>query len=62
VWKKSLAPGAMFQTLAQFGNMTVANIPVNLCLMQGQVSTRWVAALGLAGDMSAYAILLKAPG
>ena len=62
MWQKALAPRAMFQTLAQFGNMTVANIPVNLCLMQGQVTTPWVVALGLAGDMSAYAVLLRSPG
>ena len=27
-WKANLNPGAMFQTLAQYGNMTVANIPL----------------------------------
>ena len=35
IWQATLKPGAMFQTLAQFGNMTVANIPVNICAMQG---------------------------
>jgi hypothetical protein len=41
--------------------MTVANIPVNLSLMQGKVSTPWVVALSLAGDMHAHAMLLRTP-
>jgi 3-oxoacyl-[acyl-carrier-protein] synthase-3 len=61
VWQKSLNPGAMFHTIAEFANMTVANIPVNLCLMQDSVRTPWVVALGLAGDMHAHAMLLRAP-
>jgi 3-oxoacyl-[acyl-carrier-protein] synthase III len=58
-WKTALKPGAMFQTLAQFGNMTVANIPVNLCAMQGTSGLPWVVTLGLAGDMHAHAMLLR---
>jgi 3-oxoacyl-[acyl-carrier-protein] synthase III len=61
IWQKSLMPGAMFHTIAEFGNMTVANIPVNLCLMQDTVRTPWVVALGLAGDMHAHAMLLRTP-
>jgi 3-oxoacyl-[acyl-carrier-protein] synthase-3 len=59
IWEKSLTPIVMFHTLAKFGNMTVANIPVNLCLMQDTVRTPWVVALGLAGDMHAHAMLLR---
>jgi len=58
-WRQTLAPGAMFFTLPEFANMTVANIPVNLCLMRDKVRTPWVVALGLAGDMHAHAILLR---
>ncbi|MGX9428816.1 MULTISPECIES: hypothetical protein [Bradyrhizobium] len=61
VWQKTLEPGATFFTLAENANMTVANIPVNLCLMRGKVSTPWVVALSLAGDMHAHAMLLRAP-
>jgi 3-oxoacyl-[acyl-carrier-protein] synthase-3 len=59
IWQATLKPGAMFQTLAQYGNMTVANIPVNICAMQGTVNLPWVVALGLAGDMHAHALLLR---
>ncbi len=58
-WEAILKPGAMFQTLKQFGNMTVANIPVNLCAMQGTAGLPWVVTLGLAGDMHAHALLLR---
>ncbi len=61
IWQQTLKPGATFFTLAELANMTVANIPVNLSLMRGKVSTPWVVALGLAGDMHAHAMLLRAP-
>jgi 3-oxoacyl-[acyl-carrier-protein] synthase III len=61
-WKQTLNPGAMFFTLPDYANMTVANIPVNLCLMQGEVTTPWVVALSLAGDMHAHAMLLRTEG
>lgn len=60
-WEKTLNPGAVFFTLKEYANMTVANIPVNLCLMQGKVETPWVVALSLAGDMHAHAMLLRSP-
>jgi 3-oxoacyl-[acyl-carrier-protein] synthase-3 len=59
IWQQTLKPRATFFTLAEFGNMTVANIPVNLCLLQDTVRTPWVVALGLAGDMHAHAMLLR---
>jgi 3-oxoacyl-[acyl-carrier-protein] synthase III len=59
IWQQTLKPGATFFTLAEFANMTVANIPVNLSLMQDKVKTPWVVALGLAGDMHAHAMLLR---
>jgi 3-oxoacyl-[acyl-carrier-protein] synthase III len=59
VWEEKLKPGATFYTLEKYANMTVANIPVNLCLMQSTVSTPWVVALSLAGDMHAHAMLLR---
>jgi len=62
IWEQTLKPGAMFFTLPDYANMTVANIPVNLCLMQGKVSTPWVVALSLAGDMHAHAMLLRTEG
>lgn len=62
IWEQTLKPGATFFTLAENANMTVANIPVNLCLMQGKVSTPWVVALSLAGDMHAHAMLLRVEG
>jgi 3-oxoacyl-[acyl-carrier-protein] synthase III len=61
VWKKSLIPGDMFDTIAEYGNMTVANIPVNLHMMRDKVRTPWVVALSLAGDMHAHAMLLRTP-
>jgi len=61
LWRKALAPGAMFQTIAELANMTVANIPVNLCRLQNAVTTPWVVALGLAPDMHAHALLLRPP-
>lgn len=61
IWGEKLKPGANFFTLEENANMTVANIPVNLSMMQGKVSTPWVVALSLAGDMHAHAMLLRAP-
>jgi 3-oxoacyl-[acyl-carrier-protein] synthase III len=61
-WKKTLDPGDMSFSLPKYANMTVANIPVNLCLMQGKVKTPWVVALSLAGDMHAHAMLLQTEG
>lgn len=61
IWQQTLKPGATFFTLPELANMTVANIPVNLSLMRGKVSTPWVVALGLAGDMHAHAMLLRVP-
>jgi 3-oxoacyl-[acyl-carrier-protein] synthase III len=59
MWAETLKPKAMFFTLEKYANMTVANIPVNLGLMQGKVETPWVVALSLAGDMHAHAMLLR---
>jgi 3-oxoacyl-[acyl-carrier-protein] synthase III len=58
-WKAALKPGQMIDTLAQYGNMTVANIPVNLWTMQSKAQKPYVVALGLAGDMHAHALLLR---
>jgi 3-oxoacyl-[acyl-carrier-protein] synthase-3 len=60
-WEKALAPATLFQTLKSFGNMTVANIAVNLCLIDATqtVTTPYVLALALAPDMHAHALLLR---
>ena len=63
LWRDVLQvrPEQLFHTLPRFGNMTVANIPVNLCLMQEQQEARtsYIIALSLAPDMHAHALLLR---
>ena len=59
VWEQIIKPASVFQTVAMLANMTSASIPVNLALMEGQVSTPYLAALTLAPDMHAHALLLR---
>ncbi|WP_207538719.1 3-oxoacyl-ACP synthase III family protein [Sabulicella rubraurantiaca] len=59
MWRQAVAPALLFDTLLRYGNMTVANIPVNLSLLDAVSSTPWTVALSLAPDMHAHALLLR---
>lgn len=59
MWRETFAPSPVFETLSEYGNMTVASIPVNLCLIDKAPPTRHLIALSLAPDMHAHAILLR---
>lgn len=58
-WETAIKPAAVFQTVEMLANMTAASIAVNLALMDGQVTTPYLATLTLAPDMHAHALLLK---
>jgi 3-oxoacyl-[acyl-carrier-protein] synthase-3 len=59
-WKAAIKPAQYLETLAQFANMTAANIPVNLAwaeLNEGVQKDRLVL-FALGPDMHAHALLL----
>lgn len=70
-WKERIKPANFFETLKYYGNMTVANIPVNLTLALlpeksderrrmnlKDVVTPYIVLLALGPDMHAHALLL----
>jgi 3-oxoacyl-[acyl-carrier-protein] synthase-3 len=70
-WKERIKPGDFFETLKHYGNMTVANIPVNLALALlpeksderkkmnlKELVTPYIVLLALGPDMHAHALLL----
>jgi 3-oxoacyl-[acyl-carrier-protein] synthase III len=59
LWRQKFAPTKFFDTLRSCGNMTVANIPVNLCMIDRAAATPFVLALSLAEDMHAHTLLLR---
>jgi len=73
-WNDRIKPAHFFETLKHYGNMTVANIPVNLALALlpekrnerrrmklKDVSTPYIVLLALGPDMHAHALLLGRP-
>lgn len=58
-WERIITPAGVFETIKMYANMTSASIAVNLAVMEGQVSKPYLAALTLAPDMHAHALLLR---
>jgi 3-oxoacyl-[acyl-carrier-protein] synthase III len=61
MWQSQLQPAQMIQTIADFANMTVANIPVNLAwsVDHDPITQNNLLLLALAPDMHANALLLQ---
>jgi 3-oxoacyl-[acyl-carrier-protein] synthase-3 len=61
MWQQVLQPAQMIETIAQFANMTVANIPVNLAWSAANhpITQDNLVLLALSPDMHANALLLK---
>ena len=61
MWRSQLQPAQMIETIAQFANMTVANIPVNLAwsVDNDPITQNNLVLFALAPDMHANALLLQ---
>lgn len=61
LWQSVLQPAQMIETIEDFANMTVANIPVNLAwsVANDPVSQDHLILFALAPDMHANAVLLR---
>lgn len=60
-WQQAIRPGQYVQTIAQFGNMTLANIPVNLgwSVEHDPIRKDSLVLLGIGCDQHANAVLLQ---
>ena len=60
-WRSHIQPAQLIETIADFGNMTVANIPVNLAwsVEHDPIRQDNLVLLALAPDMHANALLLQ---
>jgi 3-oxoacyl-[acyl-carrier-protein] synthase III len=61
LWQSQLQPAQLISTIAEFGNMTVANIPVNLAwsVEHDPITQDNLVLFALAPDMHANAVLLR---
>jgi 3-oxoacyl-[acyl-carrier-protein] synthase-3 len=61
LWQSQLQPAQLISTIAEFGNMTVANIPVNLAwsVDHDPITQDNLVLFALAPDMHANAVLLQ---
>jgi 3-oxoacyl-[acyl-carrier-protein] synthase III len=58
-WRSALAPIQFEDTLQSLGNMTLASLPVTLCLKAPTIRTRFVLLLGLGLGIHTSACLLE---
>jgi 3-oxoacyl-[acyl-carrier-protein] synthase-3 len=58
-WQRALEPVRIEHTISTLGNMTLASIPVTLCLCAPTLRTRYVLLLGLGLGIHASALLLE---
>jgi 3-oxoacyl-[acyl-carrier-protein] synthase-3 len=61
MWQAVLQPAQMIETIANFANMTVANIPVNLAwsVANDPITQNNLVLFALSPDMHAHALLLQ---
>ena len=61
MWQSQLQPAQMIETISNFANMTVANIPVNLAwsVANNPITQNHLVLFALAPDMHANALLLQ---
>jgi 3-oxoacyl-[acyl-carrier-protein] synthase III len=57
-WAEVIGPKELLHTLAEYGNMTSATLPVNLDVFAGRVTTEFVVLLGIGVQWQADAVLL----
>jgi 3-oxoacyl-[acyl-carrier-protein] synthase III len=64
MWQTVLQPGQMIETIANFANMTLANIPVNLAwsVANDPITQNNLVLFALSPDMHAHALLLQRSG
>jgi 3-oxoacyl-[acyl-carrier-protein] synthase-3 len=64
LWQARLQPAQLIQTIAEFGNMTVANIPVTMAwsVEHAPITQDHLVLFALAPDMHANAVLLHRHG
>ena len=58
-WQKAIEPAYYLQTLEQFANMTVANIPLDFAYYFDRIETDWVVLLAIGVEMHTNALLLR---
>ena len=58
-WQATLKPGVFVETLATYGNMTSASIPVNLDLCASEITVDHVVLVGLGPEPSCTVVLLE---
>ncbi len=58
-WQAALKPAVLVQTLATYANMTSASIPVNLDVCADEITTSYVALVGLGPEPSCSVVLLE---
>lgn len=58
-WNDAIRPCQFLDTLARFGNMTVANLPVNLACGYGDIHTDHLVICGIGVEGQVHAVLLS---
>jgi 3-oxoacyl-[acyl-carrier-protein] synthase-3 len=58
-WQQTLSPKVFVQTLTTYANMTSASIPVNLDTCADEITTPYVALVGLGPEPSCSVVLLE---
>jgi len=58
-WQEALNPKVFVQTLTTYANMTSASIPVNLDTCAAEITTPYVALVGLGPEPSCNVVLLE---
>ncbi len=57
-WAEAIRPAQLLDTLARFGNLTLASIPVTLAARYQEIQTRYVLLLGVGIQLQLRALLL----
>ncbi len=58
-WKEEIKPGQYINTLAEYGNMISATVPVNFAIYQDRIARDYVLFLNPSAELKAVGVLLK---
>lgn len=58
-WANAIQPGQIINSIAEYGNMTLATAAVNLAFYHQDINKRYVIVLGLGIEQQATALLLE---
>jgi 3-oxoacyl-[acyl-carrier-protein] synthase-3 len=58
-WDKALRPGQYLNTIATFGNATLASVPLTLAYLFDQIDRDWLLLVGLGLGIHTTAVLLR---